>query len=108
MATPFNYTNENIPFITHALMVKVIFDAKTNTADIDFAEGYFDVQNEFIDCGTNHLHIEDKEAIIDPETQEVIESASTDHTDFMAILNTSSDTTAAAETFLVEKIGDIL
>jgi hypothetical protein len=105
--TIFNHTNPKVPFISKAKMTGVIFDINSDipNADINYAEGYLDAEENFVNCGVNRLHIQDKEAVIDPETQEILEPASTDYTDFMSLLDASTDTAATAETYLIEKVG---
>lgn len=109
MATIFNHTNSKVPFILKAKMTGVIFNVNLEipNADINYAEGYLDNEENFVNCGINHLHIQDKDAVIDPETQEIIEPACTDYTDFMTALDASSDTAATAEQFLIEKVGSV-
>lgn len=94
------------PYVTHMKIKSIImqFNETPPNADIEYFCGYLDGAN-FVSCGVDHLHIEDKAAVLDDKGNET-SPAVTALTDLVSALNSSPDIQLAAENYLIANVGE--
>jgi hypothetical protein len=82
----FDINKPKTPWINKGQLYQVIVELEDQpNADIQYKEGYLDADGNFVVCGVNKVHLQDRKEQKDEEGN-IIQEASTDFTDFMTIL----------------------
>jgi hypothetical protein len=82
----FDINKPKTPWINKGQLYQVIVELGDQpNADIQYKEGYLDADGNFVVCGVNKVHLQDRKEQKDEEGN-IIQEASTDFTDFMTIL----------------------
>jgi hypothetical protein len=105
----FDINKPKTPWINKGDLFQVIVELGDQpNADIQYKEGYLDADGKFIVCGINKIHLQDREEVKDEEGN-ITQPASTDFSDFMAVLlgaQTADELEKSARDFLIKKLSD--
>jgi len=103
----FDLDKPKTPWINKGELYQVIVElGKEPNADIQYREGYLDSEGNFIVCGVNKIHLQDRQEEKDEEGN-IVQKASTDFSDFMTVLLGAKDTAELEDnvrSFLINKL----
>jgi len=103
----FDLEKPKTPWINKGSLYQVIVElGKEPNADIQYKEGYLDSEGNFIVCGVNKVHLQDRQEEKDEEGN-ITQEASSDFTDFMSVLLGAKDTAELEDnvrSFLINKL----
>jgi hypothetical protein len=103
----FDINKPKTPWINKGDLFQVIVElGQTPNADIQYKEGYLDADGNFVVCGVNKVHLQDRKEQKDEEGN-IIQEASTDFTDFMSVLlsvQTADELEKNVRDFLVKRL----
>lgn len=85
--------------INKGRLYQVIIDFNTTTpnADVQYQEGYINEQGDFISLGINKVHLQDR-------VRSEKETASSEYTEFISMVNATLDVEKDTQTFLLTKL----
>ena len=103
----FDLEKPKTPWINKGELYQVIVElGEEPNADIQYKEGYVDADGNFVACGINKIHLQDRQEEKDEEGN-ITQEASSDFTDFMSILLGAKDTAELEDNvrnFLINKL----
>ena len=103
----FDLKKPKTPWINKGELYQVIVElGKEPNADIQYKEGYVDADGNFIVCGVNKIHLQDRQEEKDEEGN-IVQKASTDFSDFMSVLLGAKDTAEledSVRSFLINRL----
>ena len=99
----FDCSSKN-PLVSKGKLHQLIIEfGNVPNADIQYYEGYLDTEGNFVSLGVNKIHLQDREEEKD-EDGNVIQEASTDFSDLLDLIHSTSNLEEDIEGFLVEKL----
>jgi len=105
----FDLEKPKTPWINKGSLYQVIVElGKEPNADIQYKEGYLDSEGNFVACGINKIHLQDRQEEKDEEGN-LTQEASSDFTDFMSILlgaQSVGELENNVRDFLIKKLGE--
>jgi len=106
----FDISKPKTPWINKGELYQVIVElGEKPNADIQYKEGYLDADNNFVVCGVNKIHLQDRKELKDEEGN-ITQEASSDFTDFMGVLlgaQSVDELETNVRDFLINKLEEI-